>query len=622
MLTQSPTLPPRPSPWTPQTAWVLLSLAAIVLSAYQAGLGRWGVDLINWGGWPQLREFLVASLRPDLSTDFLAVIARATFVTLAYAVLGTGLSVGLGLVGGLLSAEIWWQTVFPGRLGQGVWLITRGLLAFPRAIHELIWGLLLLQVLGLNPLVGILAIAIPFGAIVSKVFSEILDETPRQPLQALLNAGVSPLAALLYGLLPQALPNLLSYTFYRFECSLRSAAVLGVIGAGGLGYEIFLSLQSLRYEQLWTGFYALIALNGLVDAWSALVRRRMGFTSRLDINQRPGKTSPETEETDSSVGAHRLHPPNPNAPVESPLSHDQVSKEAHRLCLPDTNLPPNATPQKQPKADWVLRLSWLGVGLAVPLAWWFVGVDFSILWAPRTQRLAQDILAHGWPSLPNWGELITLARLSYLTLVMSILAIALAGVGGILFSFPAAQTFLLPGGLLRPVGQRQRQFPWVAYTLLLGSRLVLLVSRAIPAPIWALVLLFVLFPGVLPGALALAAHNFGILGRLMAEVNENLDDRPVRALRSLGAQAPALVLYGILPQNLPRFLAYILYRWDVCLRETVIVGLVGAGGLGRLITEQISSFDFGGVIITLGAFLLLTFAVDVISGQMRAALRD
>lgn len=162
----------------------------------------------------------------------------------------------------------------------------------------------------------------------------------------------------------------------------------------------------------------------------------------------------------------------------------------------------------------------------------------------------------------------------------------------------------------------------MAYTLLLGSRLVLLVSRAIPAPIWALVLLFVLFPGVLPGALALAAHNFGILGRLMAEVNENLDDRPVRALRSLGAQAPALVLYGILPQNLPRFLAYILYRWDVCLRETVIVGLVGAGGLGRLITEQISSFDFGGVIITLGAFLLLTFAVDVISGQMRAALRD
>jgi phosphonate transport system permease protein len=150
---------------------------------------------------------------------------------------------------------------------------------------------------------------------------------------------------------------------------------------------------------------------------------------------------------------------------------------------------------------------------------------------------------------------------------------------------------------------------------------VLLVSRAIPAPIWALVLLFVLFPGVLPGALALALHNFGILGRLMAEVNENLDDRPVRALTSLGAGPGAVVAYGILPQNLGRFLAYSLYRWEVCLRETVIVGLVGAGGLGRLLTEQISSFDYSGVMVTLAVFVVLTIGVDAVSQRLRGVLR-
>ncbi|WP_293112642.1 hypothetical protein [Moorena sp. SIO4G3] len=74
---------------------------------------------------------------------------------------------------------------------------------------------------------------------------------------ALLNSGVSPLTALLYSLIPQAFLNLLSYTVYRFDCAIRSATVLGIIGAGGLGYQMFLSLQSLRYEQLWTFFYVL-----------------------------------------------------------------------------------------------------------------------------------------------------------------------------------------------------------------------------------------------------------------------------------------------------------------------------------------------------------------------------
>jgi phosphonate transport system permease protein len=584
-------LPPRPSVWNRATAWWLLAVGAIALSAYQAGLGRPDAELLNLGGGSQLWQFMAASLTPDLSGEFLAIIGRATLVTLAYAILGTALSIGLGLVGGILSAEILWQTVFPpdrswSGLGRWIWLSLRGLLAIPRAIHELIWGLILLQVWGLDPLVAIVAIAIPFGAIVSKVFSEILDETPHEPLRALLNAGVPPLNALLYGLLPQALPNLLSYTFYRFECSLRSSAVLGVIGAGGLGYEIFLSLQSLRYDQLWTGFYALIVLNGLVDTWSAVVRRRMGFTSRLDLNLKR-TSAPSTKEQAET----------------SPQANHVVTNAARPTDI-----------------DWLLRLSWVGVVLAVPLSLGFLQIDWSLLWSGRSQRLLGELIASTSPAWPSLTDLGNLLQLSYLTLTMSILAIFMAGIGGIVVSFPAAQTFLLPGGLLRPQGQRH--YPWLAMAMLIASRLVLLVSRAIPAPIWALVCLFVLFPGVFPGALALGIHNFGILGRLMAEVNENLDARPVRALRSLGAASGQLIFYGILPQNLPRFLAYILYRWEVCLRETVIVGLVGAGGLGRLLTEQISSFDYSAVAVTLGVFVVLTFGVDVVSSQMRKALRE
>ncbi|PSN79295.1 phosphate ABC transporter permease, partial [filamentous cyanobacterium CCP4] len=98
---QTITIPLRPSLWNPKTVSTLGVLMALGLAAYQAGLGRPGAELINWGGWPQLREFLAASLRPDLNPEFVALMGRAALVTLAYAVLGTVCSIGLGLVGGL-----------------------------------------------------------------------------------------------------------------------------------------------------------------------------------------------------------------------------------------------------------------------------------------------------------------------------------------------------------------------------------------------------------------------------------------------------------------------------------------------------------------------------------------
>lgn len=277
-------------------------------------------------------------------------------------------------------------------------------------------------------------------------------------------------------------------------------------------------------------------------------------------------------------------------------------------------------PTSQTANSWPLRLSWGAIALSIPLCFWGLGLDWGRLWSARTWRLLGDIAAATapqWPSLTEWA---TLLHLSSLTLVISILAIALAGLGGILLSFPAAQTFLLPGGWLRPLDDPATTPAPLAWLLLLATRLGLLLSRAVPAPIWALVCLFVLFPGILPGAIALGLHNLGILGRLMAEVNENLDDRPVRSLYALGASGGQAILYGVLPQNLGRFLAYSLYRWEVCMRETVIVGLVGAGGLGRLLTEQLSSFDYSGLIITLTCFVALTFLVDLVSQQMRAVV--
>ncbi|WP_373530381.1 PhnE/PtxC family ABC transporter permease [Nostoc sp.] len=541
------------------TFWGLLFVAAVIWSLHTAGLFE--RDLVNVGGWTLVWRFLLAATRPELSFEFLQLTLEATLQTLAYAVCGTFFSVLLGLVGGILSSEVWWSVLVGGFQSQ--WLLVRAILAIPRAIHELIWGLFFINIFGLDPLVAVLAIAIPFGAITAKVFSEILDETPRGSLSVLLNSGVPPLNAFAYSLIPQAFPNLLSYTFYRFECSIRSAAVLGIIGAGGLGYQILLSLQSLRYEQMWTFLIALMLLSGSTDFWSATLRRRLGAPSRLNLNTL-------------------------NFSYQKPLN------QSNRL----------------------VNLSSFGTIVLLIFSFWYVKADFTKLWTPQTAQLLARVIQDSFP--PDISQLSQVLTLSAQTLAMSILAITIAGLGGILLSFSAANNFLLSGGIL-DTGDNSHRCWLTAGSVF--ARFLLLFTRAIPESIWALIFLFVFFPGILPGAIALGIHNLGILGRLMAEVIENLDERTARSIKALGATGSQVFLYGILPRTLPRFVAYMLYRWEVCIRATVIVGFVGAGGLGRLLTEQLSNFDYKGIIATLICFTCLTFVVDLISATVRRTLR-
>jgi phosphonate transport system permease protein len=143
----------------------------------------------------------------------------------------------------------------------------------------------------------------------------------------------------------------------------------------------------------------------------------------------------------------------------------------------------------------------------------------------------------------------------------------------------------------------------------------------VPPPVWALVLLFVLLPGVLPGALALGVYTLGVLGRLAAEATEELDPRPRAALAALGARPVGAWLYGVLPRAAGPVLAHALYRWEVAIRDTVLVGLLGAGGLGALLAAELATFDWAAVTTVLAAVVVLTWLVDLVSDRARAALR-
>jgi len=561
----------RPSWFNRQTAWFVAFAAVLLWAVVQSG--AFDGPILNRGGWTLALQFARAALHPDLSADMARLTLDSSLTTVAFAIAGTTLSIAVGLVFGVLSSEVFWQLVFPARGDRQAvrhrvpLACVRAGLAVPRAIHEAIWGLFFINILGLDPLVAVLAIGIPFGAITARIFAAILDEAPREALHALQSSGASPAKAILYGLLPQAMPDLLSYTFYRLECAIRAAAVLGLIGAGGLGYQLLLSLQSLRYEQVWTFLYALIVLSALTDVWSSFLRRRLHLANRTELKF-----------------AHQ--------PKERRLQY---------------------------RVDPAARRSLVVMAVLVVFSFWYIQADFARLFDPHTLSLLAGVMRDALPPRIDGAMLGDLLRLSAQTLSMSILAITFAGAGALLLSFPAASNFLLPGGIFDHGGSRARAFRGTVIWIV--GRGVLLVLRALSEAIWALVALFFLFPGILPGALGLGLYNLGIVGRLMAEVTENVDQRPLRALQAQGASSAQVFLYGVLPATLPRSLAYVLYRWEVCIRATVMVGFVGAGGLGRLLADQMSSFDYRSVAATLLALLALTFGVDSLSTRIRRTLR-
>lgn len=517
------------SPAWSRRAWIAAATTAVALSLVAVGAD--GTGLVNTGGGPQLRASVVAAARPEVSPGFLRLTWDAALTTAAYAVLGTVLAMLLGCAGGVLLAETWWRrSPDPAARPRAAWYGVRVVMSVPRGVHEAVWGLALVAVLGLDPLVAILAIGLPFGAVSAKVIGELIDEAAGGAYGALRGAGATRLAALTYAVAPIAGPDIVSYGFYRLECAIRAAAILGIIGAGGLGFQLALSFQALRYEEMWTLIYALVAVSGLADLWSSRLRS----------------------------GAHR-------------------GRALHR--------------------------SLVAAAVLVVAALVHLDVDVSTLWSGDTRRLAAQVAAGAWP--PDAGVGVgALARLSLETLWMSMLGIAVAAAFAVPFAFLAAR-----GG-----GPAHR-------VLSLPARAVLLLTRAVPPPVWAFVLLLVLFPGPLPGAAALAAYNFGILGRLMAEVVENLDPRPGAALRTLGATDPQAFAYGVMPQAAGRFAAYALYRWEVALRETVIVGLVGAGGLGRLLAQQLAGFDHAAALVTVAALIVLSALVDLVSQRARRSLR-
>ncbi len=240
-----------------------LLLLAVVLLAVPASFKWLEIDfsaLLTAEALSSIGEFVAGFFPPLLATEWLSRVARGMWETLAISVVGTLLAAALGLMLALPRP--------------------RGLFAFLlntlRAVPELVWATITALAVGLGPFAGTLALALHTAGVLGRLYAEALANAPQQPALALRLAGAPSSLCFLYGTLPGALPQLLAYTLYRWEMNIRMAAILGFVGAGGLGQLLYVELSLFHHAEASTVIIAMLLLSVAVDQGSAWLRRRLG----------------------------------------------------------------------------------------------------------------------------------------------------------------------------------------------------------------------------------------------------------------------------------------------------------------------------------------------------------
>jgi phosphonate transport system permease protein len=234
-------------------------------------------------GRESLWKFLTGMFPPDLSWTFLSLMLRPALETIQISLWGTLIAVMIGFPLGLLGTN---TLIVRGILNESelqgapvrrgfryaTYLLSRGILNLFRCIPEFVWAFMFVRAVGLGPFPGVLAIGVAYGGMLGKVYSEIFESVNYRPLEALHSLGANKLQIFFYGWFPQALPNFVSYTLYRWECAVRASAILGLVGAGGLGQQIEISMRMFNFNEVLTILMILFVMVAAVDYVSAKAR--------------------------------------------------------------------------------------------------------------------------------------------------------------------------------------------------------------------------------------------------------------------------------------------------------------------------------------------------------------
>ena len=259
-------LPPRLFDARCKACWFAAAVLLLVVASFWSLNLKWA-QFLSWDALARMGKFMGELLHPETSATFLRKLLTASLETLAMSALGTLLAVALGLMLALPASKTYVDD--PARWRAPTRLVLNAL----RSVPELVWASLLLIAAGLGPFAGTLALGLHTAGVLGRLFAEAIENAPAGPGFALRARGVGEGRVFWYATLPQILPQLISYTLYRWENNIRAAAVLGVVGAGGLGQMLAFHMGLFQMGETSSVLVAMLILVALVDALSYASRR-------------------------------------------------------------------------------------------------------------------------------------------------------------------------------------------------------------------------------------------------------------------------------------------------------------------------------------------------------------
>jgi len=503
---------------------LFLIFGLMLLSAWQTDATL--TKLIT--GIPEITNFIIEMFPPDWS--FFPKIWEPMAVTLQMSILGTAIGALFAFPMTLLAA----RNVTTLR-----WLSTpaRLILNLARTIPDLLYAALFAVIVGFGPTAGTLALVFFTFGILSKLSYESTEAIDSGPLEAMTAVGANKFKWIRFGVLPQVAPTYLAHLLYTFEVSIRASAILGLVGAGGIGQLLRNTLDLFRYDQACAIIIYTLIVVVAIDLISTRIRNYLLKGSKGPVSQ------------------------------------------------------------KRSRAYMIT-----GITIAAAMVLWALfGLELSGFQPTTWQFLTAMIsgLFH-----PDWGfvwmsEGEDLIRLLLITLSISYLGNILSIVLCLPFAFWAATNM-----------SRSR------FTSGSG-KLMLSLIRTVPEVILAIIFIKAVGVNAFAGVLALGLHSIGMLGKLYADAIENMDMGPVEAMTSVGANRGKTLAFAIIPQVIPEFLSYAIYRFEINVRSATLLGIIGAGGIGTPLIFAINARAWDRVGIILIGIVITVSVIDYISGALR-----